>query len=104
MNDKYFDTILTMNTIVKLLLFLLFFCGCAVKYNNLAPSNVKLNDRNNKLLSLSSNVSKFEAKALATLVLSHSKVLAHQYKIVFSPNFHNFLINIGLKEKGYCYN
>lgn len=80
--------------------------GCSVKYvdTKVEPHSKRVQLLTKELLSLSKNVSKKEAKDLAMFALSYTKVLANRYHIVLSPHFQNFLINIGLKKKGYCYN
>ena len=32
-----------------------------------------------------------------------SRGLAHEYRFVRPPDFHNFLIHIGLRQRGFCY-
>ena len=80
--------------------------GCAIKYKNVklvskSPKVVKLE----KLLcSMSPTVDKKEAHDLSVFANYYTKKLANDYELVGSPNFQNFLINIGFKKKGYCYN
>jgi len=85
---------------------LFFLSGCSIKYNNIQVSYhdkqaVKLQ---NMITSLENTIDKNEAQDLAVFSLSYTKKLANSYGLVLSPNFQNFLINIGVKKKGYCYN
>ncbi len=92
------------NILFFILLF--FISGCSIKYTNLSPSynSAKVIKLQNMLISLSPTIDKKEAHDLAVFANYYTKKLANDYKLVGSPNFQNFLINIGLKEKGYCYN
>jgi len=86
--------------------FIMIFTSCAVKYDTLHPyhdtSRVIL--LQNKLQSLSTSVNPREAQDMSVFALNYTKVLANKYEVILSPNFHNFLINIGLKSRGLCYN
>lgn len=44
-----------------------------------------------------------EADAMAKIVIDTIYALSQEYKIVGSALIHNFLINRGVKEKGFCY-
>ncbi len=44
-----------------------------------------------------------EADAMAKAVIQTIYDLSRQYEVAFSPLVHNTLINLGLKEKGFCY-
>ncbi len=79
-------------------------CGCSVKYDVVSPSSSRVISLEKELLSLSPHVSKKEAKDLSVFALRYTKILANRYHIAISPRFQNFLINIGLKKRGYCYN
>jgi len=41
---------------------------------------------------------------MAKFSLYYTKVLANKYELIISPNFQNFLINIGVRKRGFCYN
>ena len=89
-----------------LITILFLFTGCSIKYNKVQvshnnPNAIKLT---NMLTSMDKSIDKNEAKDLAVFSLRYTKELANSYGLVLSPNFQNFLINIGLKKKGYCYN
>lgn len=90
-------------------IFILFFVtGCSVKYKNEYSSEKKLLNEQMKILSslivsTSSKIDENEAKTLAYEAINYSKKLANDYEIVSPALFHNSLINLGLKKKGYCY-
>ncbi len=85
---------------------LFFICGCSIKYQDIAPekNSPRVQLLKKEILSLSKNIDKIEAEDLAIFSISYSKKLANDYHITLSPLFQNFLINIGLRKKGYCYN
>ena len=89
-----------------LITIILLLSGCSIKYKNIStPSdNPKVIKLTNELVSLDSSIDANEAKDLARFSISYTKKLANSYGLVLSPNFQNFLINIGIKKKGYCYN
>jgi len=67
-----------------------------------SPQN-KQDNLYNLLLTLDSNISKDTAKKLSTDIISFSTKLKHDYQPIIEPHFNNFLINIGLKKRGLCY-
>jgi len=104
-------------TIGVLFTFLVVFTGCSVKHAQIDLSvdeTLSLStpdDRvHNKILSLqkalqslSSDVSKEEAQSFSRAAVLYPYYLAERYELVAPPKFHNFLITIGLKERGLCY-
>lgn len=92
--------------IISLITFL--FTGCSVKHNNIDLNNVNKLNANMQSLSLliqslSGKVTKKESNDLAYKAINYSKQLANDYEVVAPALFHNSLINMGIKEKGYCY-
>lgn len=92
--------------LIIILLLSLFFSGCAIKHDNITinKSDKKIKKLSNTLQSLSESINPDEADDLAKFSASYTKILANKYKLLVSPNFQNFLINIGIKKEGYCYN
>lgn len=99
-----------------LLIFSIIFTGCSVKYTQvefveetlyLEKSDPKIEKKilllNEALESLSSAVNKDEAKVFSRTAVLYSSYLAEEYELVSPPNMHNFLITIGLRERGLCY-
>ena len=44
-----------------------------------------------------------EAKRLSKEAIRYSQKLATRYKVSTPPLIHNFLVNVGMKERGLCY-
>jgi len=81
------------------LVFLLTSCAVKVpKYEK--RSMLKLT---HLLQSLDANISISEAKRLSGAVYAQTVLLSKQFQMTSPPQYHNFLVNIGLKEKGLCY-
>lgn len=90
-----------MKYIITILLSILFF-GCTA-----SNIQIKKEDKNNDLkmllFSLNDKVDKKEAKTLSNEMFKQANFLKESYALVSPPLFHNFLVNIGVKEKGYCW-
>ena len=88
-----------------LIIILTFFAiSCSsVHYNSLHKSSdySKINKLKSELLTLSNN--KEEASELASLAVTYPRVLANRYKLVTPPQYHNFLVNSGQRDRGLCY-
>lgn len=96
---------------------LVVFSGCSVKHAqidlsadetlSLRVSDERIEDKiaslQKTLQSLSSEVSEEEAKAFSRAAVLYPYYLAKEYDLVSPPKFHNFLITIGIKERGLCY-
>jgi len=93
-----------MKYILVLLVFSFF--GCSIKYDrvNTTPTDPDVQKLSYLISSMDRSISPKEAKDLALFSIPYTKRLANSYGLVLSPNFQNFLINIGYKKKGYCYN
>ncbi len=93
-----------MSRVFSILFLILFLSGCSsVHYNTPYQSSDKprIQKLANMLMQLSHDP--IESKELATLAVTHSKVLANRYNLVSPPLYHNFLVNSGQREKGLCY-
>ena len=55
------------------------------------------------LMALSPDVSAKEAMAVSVTAHNTSRQLAREYRFVKPPDFHNFLIHIGVRQRGFCY-
>lgn len=44
-----------------------------------------------------------ESQKLAKDIFSYTKILRQNFKRTLSPLYHNFLVNINIKDKGLCY-
>jgi hypothetical protein len=54
------------------------------------------------LATLAPDVDPAEAQLLSSTAHTTARTLARQYRVVLNPEFQNFLINIGLRDRGYC--
>jgi hypothetical protein len=54
------------------------------------------------LAALAPDVDPGEAELLSMTAHTTSRSLAREYRIVLNPEFQNFLINIGLRQRGFC--
>jgi len=93
-----------MKYILVLLVFV--FSGCSIRYSNITvtQNDPKVLQLSTMISSLDDSIDKKEARDLALFAIPYTKKLANSYSLVLSPNFQNFLVNIGYKKKGYCYN
>lgn len=57
----------------------------------------------NKLLQLRSGVDADEATRLAAAAVEQSAALAHQYRAVRPAWLGNYLVNLGMRDRGLCY-
>jgi len=80
---------------------LLLFVACAHAPNPSQVDTHRVTKLNNILNSL--HVKKSEVKDLARKAIIHSQKLAVDYDLVKPPLFQNFLVNIGLRKKGLCW-
>jgi hypothetical protein len=55
------------------------------------------------LMDLNSTIDKREAKDLAINSISYAHQLSKEYRVVSPPLWHNTLVNIGIRERGLCY-
>ncbi len=78
-------------------LVLIFSIGCGIKPDT-APHKQSLEEI---LSSLSTDTD--EAQQLSTALSSCSSQLSTQYELTKPPLFHNFLVNVGIKERGLCW-
>ena len=85
----------------KLFFISFFLLGCAVKVQ--PPSESKVDTLTELLQSMDTNVSHEEALQLSKDIFNKTAALRKEFEMTSPPQYHNFLVNIGLKEKGLCY-
>lgn len=56
-----------------------------------------------QILSLSNSLSKGEANILSKNMIEYALSLKQEYELVTPPLYHNFLVNIGVKDRGLCW-
>ena len=55
------------------------------------------------LLSLDRNITKKESTHLSKDIFAKREELIQAFEVTSPPQYHNFLVNVGLREKGLCY-
>lgn len=90
-----------MKYFIYLILISVLFVGCT---NNLSTSQLPITKiKKLEILLNTLHVNTKETKDLAKKVIIHSRVLAKEYNLVKPPLFQNFLVNVGLRKKGLCW-
>ncbi len=96
--------------LLVLCFFVSFFVSCSSKHevdkeykNFSSPQAYEIAKLEHTILSLSSSINKKEAQNLSKILILHSLELANSYGITGTAWMHNSLINLGLKERGFCY-
>lgn len=75
--------------------------GCAVTPSSVSQDKVA---RLSLLFqSLGSEIPRSEAKQLSQDIFRKTQLLTKEFELTSPPVFHNFLVNVGLREKGLCY-
>lgn len=81
--------------------FSLFIVGCSLKTPTASTDDYRA--LATALQALSPSVSRVEAIDVAYLSFKLSSELDERFERSSSPMFHNFLVNVGIKEQGLCY-
>ncbi len=97
-----------MKQIFILITVILTFNACSSNYSNINLEKRTYHDQKiqilaNDILSLSKEIDKNEALKSSYDAITYSKHLANKFQVVGPALFHNTLINLNLKEKGFCY-
>ena len=88
---------------------IIFLNACSVKYelDTVAQNSNKdkyiIIELQNKIEKLSDKIDKNEAKNVASIAILYSKYLANEYKLVKPPLYHNTLVQMGIKKRGFCF-
>lgn len=97
-----------MKYLFMIIMFIIFFAGCSVKYPQ--SQNKTINDNKKMILKLTTalknldkSIDKQEAQKVAYISTVYPLELANEYELVTPPLFHNTLINMELKKRGFCY-
>lgn len=83
------------------LLLLWLFAGCSVKPQ--LPTHAQTDHLSMQLKALNPATPKAETDRLAADLYATTAVLVKYYRLTAPPLWHNFLVNIGMREKGLCY-
>ncbi len=88
---------------IKVFILLLFFVGCSVKIPTPQENLQKIQSLTEMLLNTSKYIDKTEAEDLARSSVYYAQRLARNYNVISPPLWQNTLVNLGLKERGLCY-
>lgn len=94
MSKKFFNFLIFFN-------FWILFVSCTTKVD--MPKEAKITELSHLLHSLDSAVLEDEADRLSLEIYYQTARLSHKFKMTSPPQYHNFLVNIGAREKGLCY-
>jgi hypothetical protein len=89
-------------SLCKLLVSVWLLVGCA-KTPEVATPLYEKEQLTQMLVTLDTDVPRKEAERLAGDVIVRSRMLNREFDRNTSPWLHNFLVNVGLKQKGLCY-
>ena len=85
----------------KLLALAFLMAGCVVTPSSVPQAEV---ERLSLLLqSLDSDITHSEAKRLSDDIFHKTQLLTKEFELTSPPVFHNFLVNVRLRDKGLCY-
>jgi hypothetical protein len=78
-----------------------FLAGCSVT----APSvsQTKITELSFLFQSLDSTIHQSEAMQLSKDIFHKTEALTEEFEMTSPPQFHNFLVTVGVREKGLCY-
>ena len=85
----------------KLFILSFLLAGCMVTVPSV--SQTKVRELSLLLQSLDSTVPQSDAMQLSKDIFHKTKQLTEEFDMTYPPQFHNFLVALGLKEKGLCY-
>ncbi len=85
----------------KLLLISFLLVGCVVTPP--LPPKTRITQLSDLLRSLEISIPAKEAKILSEDIFHATTMLTEEFQLTSPPWFHNFLVNVGLREKGLCY-
>jgi len=85
----------------KLLLLSFFLVGCVVTEPSV--SKTRITELSTLFQSLDKHISQEEATHLSQDIFYKTQKMTQAFKRTSSPRFHNFLVNVGYREKGLCY-
>ncbi len=88
---------------IRLFLFSFVFLACSVKQPSASVINKKVEELQSLIVGLSPKVNRNEALNLSRNSIEYSFELSKKYDVISFPWLQNSLVNIGLKERGLCY-
>jgi len=86
---------------LKFFIVAFFFAGCGGD----APmvSQAKIKELSHLLGSMDKSISQNEATQLSKDIFYKTQELTEEFEMISPPQFHNFLVTVGLRERGLCY-
>jgi hypothetical protein len=114
---RYYKSYAIIKIFKKIFIFLLllFLSSCATSHTGIQKALIgnlqglppetlnKIETLEHDLKGLGSNTDPAEARKLAETGIVYSLFLADEYRLFGQPHIHNILVNIGLKERGLCF-
>lgn len=85
----------------KFFILAFFLTGCVVTPPSV--SQTRITQLSLLLQSLDSSIPQSEAMQLSRDIFYKTQKLTKEFELTSPPVFHNFLVNVGLREKGLCY-
>lgn len=85
----------------KFFILAFFLAGCAVTPPSVPQTEVT--QLSLLLQSLDSSIPESEAMRLSQDIFRKTQTLTKEFELTSPPVFHNFLVTVGLREKGLCY-
>jgi hypothetical protein len=85
---------------------LLLLGGCSLTtlpHHNTSSTNLQIDKLNRILIDLNETINPIEAEDFAQKIIIYSHILAKKYDVVAPALWHNTLVNIGIRERGLCY-
>lgn len=86
----------------RLLFFSFFLVGC-VAVSAPSLSETKMTQLSQLLQGLDKHIPQEEARQLSQDIFYKTQQLTKEFELTSPPQYHNFLVNVGLREKGLCY-
>jgi hypothetical protein len=83
--------------------FILIFAFAVVGNSAWANDEKSIVGLRNALLTLSPSVDPAEAELMSVTAHTTSRRLAQEYRVVGPPAFQNFLIHVGVRQRGFCF-
>lgn len=85
----------------RLLLLSFLLVGCVVTEPSV--SETKINQLSTLFQELDRHIPQEEAMYLSQDIFHETQKLTREFELTSPPLYHNFLVNVGLREKGLCY-
>lgn len=85
----------------KFFILTFFLVGCVSTSPQI--SQTKVDELSYLIKSLDSTITQDEATALSEDIIYKTEQLRKEFEMTSPPQFHNFLVTVGVKEKGLCY-